>query len=338
MRFTLSSIALAACMLVQPAIAADSVNVYSSRGEPLIAPLLERFSEETGIAVNLVTADSKALMQRLHAEGRNSPADILLTVDAGNLTAAKTEGLFQPIKSKVLTSRIPANLRDPENNWFGLSQRARVIIYNPKNVDVSNLKSYEDLAKPEWADSICVRSSSNIYNQSLLASMIANSDVETAEAWAKAVRGNMARKPQGNDRAQILAAAAGECDLAIANTYYLGVMLNGDDAEQKAAAQAVELIYPNQDDRGTHVNVSGAGVTKFSPNRRNAIKLLEFLSSDEAQNWYAEVNSEFPTVPGVALSETVASWGEFKADTLNVTKLGEFNAEAVRAFDRAGWE
>ncbi|MGB0867256.1 MAG: extracellular solute-binding protein, partial [Granulosicoccaceae bacterium] len=230
------------------------------------------------------------------------------------------------------------NLRDPGNHWYGLSQRTRVIVYNPKTVDQSKLKSYEDLSQPEWANRICVRSSSNIYNQSLLASMIAHSDSASAEAWAKSVRGNMARKPQGNDRAQIKAVAAGECDVAIVNSYYLGVMLNGSDAEQLVAAQAVELLYPNQEGRGTHVNISGAGVTKHAPNKENAIKLLEFLAGDEAQGWYAETNNEYPAVAGVPLSKTVASWGEFKADELPVAKLGELNAEAVRAFDRAGWE
>lgn len=337
MRFIFSSIALAFCLLAQ-STSADTVNVYSSRGEALIKPILERFSEETGIQVNLVTGKSKALMQRLRAEGRNSPADILLTTDAGNLGAAQQAGLFQPATSETLQERIPAKLRDPENNWYGLSQRARVLVYNPKTVDAATLTSYEDLTKPEWTNRICARSSGNIYNQSLLASMIAHSDSANAEAWAKSVRGNMARKPQGNDRGQIKAVAAGECDVAIVNSYYLGVMLNGSDEEQLVAAQAVTLLYPNQDDRGTHINISGAGVTKHAPNKDNAIKLLEFLAGDEAQNWYAETNNEYPAVPGVALSTTVASWGEFKADELSVAKLGELNAEAVRAFDRAGWE
>ena len=337
MRSTLSTVALAICLLAQPA-AADTVNVYSSRGEALIKPILERFTETSGIDVNLVTGKTKALMQRLRAEGRNSPADILLTTDAGNLGAAQQADLFQPATSEILQARIPAKLRDPENHWYGLSQRARVLVYNPKTVDATTLTSYEDLTKPEWANRICVRSSGNIYNQSLLASMIAHSDSANAEAWAKSVRGNMARKPQGNDRGQIKAVAAGECDVAIVNSYYLGVMLNGNDAEQLVAAQAVTLLYPNQDDRGTHINISGAGVTKHAPNKDNAIKLLEFLAGDEAQNWYAETNNEYPAVSGVALSSTVASWGEFKADELSVAKLGELNAEAVRAFDRAGWE
>ena len=337
MRTTLSTVALAICLLAQPA-AADTVNIYSSRGEALIKPILERFTETSGIDVNLVTGKTKALMQRLRAEGRNSPADILLTTDAGNLGAAQQAGLFQPATSEILQERIPAKLRDPENHWFGLSQRARVLVYNPKTVDGTTLTRYEDLTAPELANRICVRSSGNIYNQSLLASMIAHSDSANAEAWAKSVRGNMARKPQGNDRGQIKAVAAGECDVAIVNSYYLGVMLNGSDAEQLVAAQAVTLLYPNQDDRGTHINISGAGVTQHAPNKDNAIKLLEFLAGDEAQHWYAETNNEYPAVPGVALSATVANWGEFKADELSVAKLGELNAEAVRAFDRAGWE
>lgn len=338
MNRTILTVALGFALSTASAFAAENVNVYSSRGEALIKPLMDSFTEQTGIKVNLVTGKTKALMQRLGAEGRNSPADILLTTDAGNLSAAESAGFFQPIESDVLEERIPANLRDAENHWFGLSQRARVLIVNPSVVKDGELSSYEDLTKDEWADRICVRSSSNIYNQSLLASFISHDGEKAAETWAAAVRGNMARKPQGNDRAQIAAVASGECDVAIVNSYYLGVMLNGDDEKQLAAAQKVELLYPNQDGRGTHVNISGAGVTKHAPNKANAIALIEFLAGDEAQQWYAEKNNEYPAAAGVELSHTVASWGEFKADALPVSKLGDLNAAAVRAFDRAGWE
>ncbi len=338
MRTTLGILALGSCLFIQPAVAAEAVNVYSSRGEALIKPVLDKFTAASGIEVNLITGKSKALMQRMTAEGRNSPADLLLTVDAGNLVAAQQAGLFQSAGSDVLDERIPANLRDPDRHWYGLSQRARVMIYNSEAVDPSTLNSYESLVEPEWKNRICVRSSSNIYNQSLLASIISHSDIATGEAWAKGVRENMARKPQGNDRAQIAAVAAGECDVAIVNSYYLGIMLNGDDADQLKAAQAVTLFYPNQDNRGTHVNISGAGVSKHAPNKDNAIALLEFLASDESQQWYAENNNEYPAVADVPMSETVASWGQFKADDIAVVKFGELNAEAVRTFDRAGWE
>lgn len=336
MRLAPVTLALLGCLLALPA-AAQSVNVYSSRGEPLIKTLLDQFTARSGVEVNLVTGKSKALMQRLRAEGRNSPADVLLTSDAGNLVAARAAGLFQPVDSPALRERIPARLRDPENHWFGLSQRARVLVYHPGRAAAAPAR-YADLAAPAWAGRVCARSSSNIYNQSLLAAMIAHDGVEQAEAWARAVRANMARRPQGNDRAQILAVAAGECDVALVNSYYLGVMLGSGDAAQREAAEAVVLVYPDQDGRGAHVNVSGAGVSAHAPNRDNAVALLEFLAGDEAQRWYAQSNSEFPAVPGVALGETVASWGEFSADPLPVATLGERNAEAVRAFDRAGWE
>ncbi len=338
MRHRITALSLAVCLLSQPLLAAETVNVYSSRGEALIKPLLDRFSEKSGVTVNLVTGKAKALMQRLKAEGRNSPADLLLTTDAGNLGAAAEAGLFQTTQSALLNERIPAHMRDPDLRWFGLSQRARVLVYRSDRGIGAELRNYEDLTESDWADRVCARSSSNIYNQSLLASMIAHQGEDKAEAWAKAVRENMARKPQGNDRAQIKAVAAGECDVAIVNSYYLGVMLNGADTDQRRAAQAVTLLYPNQDNRGTHINVSGAGITAHAPNKANAKALLEYLAGNEAQQWYAETNNEYPAVRGVALSQTVANWGPFKADELPVAKLSELNADALRAFDRAGWE
>lgn len=316
---------------------AAEVNVYSARKDNLIKPLLDAFTEKTGVKVNLLTADADQLIERLRNEGANSPADVLITVDAGRLHRAEAEGLLQPVTSAALAKNVPAHLRDPENHWFGLSQRARVVFYAKDRVKPDELSSYADLADPRWKGRICIRSSGNIYNQSLLAAMIAAHGPEKAEAWAKGVAANLARKPQGGDRDQIKAVAAGECDLAVANTYYYGGMLTGKDEGDKAAAGKVAILFPDQKGRGTHVNVSGAGVTASAKNKAEAVKLLEFLSDDEAQRLYAEVNQEYPVKPGVAWSPLLEGWGRFKADELNVGALGDNNAEAVKMFDRVGW-
>ncbi|MDF1613811.1 Fe(3+) ABC transporter substrate-binding protein [Desulfurivibrio dismutans] len=316
--------------------AADEVNIYSARQEALIKPLLDRFSELSGIKVNLVAGRPEALLQRLQSEGRNSPADLLLTVDAGNLSRAMVAGVFQPVESAVLSAVIPANLRDPEGHWFGLSKRARVIIYAKDRFDPAGISTYADLANPELGNKICIRSSSNVYNQSLVASRIAHGGEEAAEEWVRGLMANLARPPRGGDRDQIRAVAAGQCDVAVVNTYYIGGMANGNEADQAAVA-AIGLIWPDQDGYGTHINVSGAGVTKYAGNRDNAVKLLEFLVSEEAQSWYASANYEFPVRSGVELSDTLAAWGEFKADDLDLARLGEYNPEAVRLMDRAGW-
>ncbi len=315
--------------------AAEEVNVYSSRKEVLIRPLLDRFTKETGIKVNLLSADAGALLNRLQNEGRNTPADILLTVDAGNLHRAREAGVLQPVESEALEKHVPAALRDPEGHWFGLSQRARVIFRAKDRVPADAIDSYEDLADPKWDNRLCIRSSENIYNQSLVASIIAHEGVEAAEAWAKGVVENMARPPQGGDRDQYRAVAAGECDIAVGNTYYYGHMLQ--DKNDRAAAEKLAIVWPNQDGRGTHVNVSGAGMTKHAKNTDNAIKLLEFLVSPEAQKWYAEVNNEYPVRPDAEVGAVLQQWGEFKADELNLSNLGIHNAEAVRVMDRAGW-
>ncbi|MEM6986607.1 MAG: Fe(3+) ABC transporter substrate-binding protein [Pseudomonadota bacterium] len=323
------------CLLVTTAHASE-VNVYSARKEALIRPLLDIFSERTGVDVNLLTGKSNALIQRLKAEGRNSPADVLITVDAGRLAFASSLGLLQPLESDELETRVPATLRSPDNLWFGLSKRARVVVYNPERVAQTELGDYESLADPKWANRICVRSSVNIYNQSLLASLIEHNGSEAATAWARSVRDNMARSPQGNDSAQIKAVAAGECDVALVNTYYLGGMLS--TPELRETAEAVKVHFPNQSNRGAHVNISGAGVTKHAKNTAEAKMLLEYLVSEEAQAWYAQSNHEYPVVDGVQPSELVASFGDFQSDSLNVSVLGERNAEAVQAFDIAGWE
>lgn len=321
--------------LAFPALA--EVNIYSARKEDLIKPLLDRFSEQTGIRTRLVTAKADKLLVRLRNEGRNTPADLFITTDAGRLHRAKKAGVLALVDSAVLQAAVPAHLRDPEGQWYGLSRRARVIFYARDRVDPKELSSYEDLADPKWEGRICVRSSNNIYNQSLVASLIAANGVAATEEWAHGLVRNMARPPSGGDRDQIKAVAAGICDLAIANTYYYGKMLAGKDPAQRAAAERVALFWPNQQGRGAHVNVSGAGITRYGRNREEALRLLEFLVSPEAQQWYAEVNYEYPVVPGVPVTGLVKQWGEFKADRVNLDQLGELNAEAVRIMDRAGW-
>lgn len=317
---------------------AEEVNIYSSRQEELIRPILERFSKRTGIQVNVVTGKDDALIERLRIEGKNSPADLLLTADAGRLWRAKSMDLLQPIQSKRLNAAVPSHLRDPDGEWYGLSMRARPIMYVQGKVDPSELSTYQNLADPRWDGRICIRSSGNIYNQSLVAAQIAHHGVEQTEAWARGLVSNFARPPAGGDRDQIKAAAAGMCDIAIANTYYLGGMLTSPDQSERAAAQKMAVFWPNQKTTGTHVNISGGGVTKAARNPENARRLLEFLVSDQAQQWYAESNAEYPVKEGVDLSPVLAEWGTFKADDLPMAKLGENNAEAVRLMDRAGWK
>ncbi len=331
-----AGICVLSSLLAIPLQAAE-VNLYSARKEALIKPLLDRFTQTTGIKVNLVTGKADALLKRLQSEGRNSPADVLLTTDAGRLYRAKQAGVLQTATSEILQQAIPAQYRDSEGFWYGLSLRARVIMYHKDKVKPEQLSTYEALGDATWKKAVCVRSSSNIYNQSLTASMIeANGKAET-ETWAKALVGNLARKPAGGDRDQIKAVAAGQCKVAIANTYYLGMMLGGDDAAQKAAAEKLAVFWPNQQGRGVHVNVSGAGVTAASKNKPEAIQLIEYLVSDAAQSWYADKNYEYPVKAGAQANAIVSAWGDFKADTLHMDKLGENNPAAVRLMDRAGW-
>lgn len=319
--------------------AAAEVNIYSARKEALIKPLLDRFTAETDIEVNLVTGNADALLKRLEMEGMNSPADIVITVDAGRLHRAKTADLLQPVESDAIAAAVPQQYRDPDNQWFGLSLRARPIMYATERVDAEALSTYEALADERWRDRICIRSSNNIYNQSLVASLIAANGVEATERWARGLVENMARPPQGGDRDQIRAAAAGECDIAVANTYYLGRMLhNEDDPGAREAADKIAVHWPNQDGRGSHVNVSGIGVTRSAGNRAEAIRLIEFLLSDESQAYYASSNYEYPVKEGVEWSDTLRGWGRFKADSLNLSVLGENNAAAVKLMDRAGWK
>lgn len=312
------------------------VNVYSYRQEVLIRPLLDRFTDQTGIRVKIVFAKN-GMIERLKTEGVNSPADAILTVDAGRLIRAREAGVLQPIDSDILRRAIPAQYRDPEGYWYGLSVRARTIIYSPERVTPAELSSYEDLAAPRWKGRICIRSSSNIYNQSMLAAMIAHLGIDRTEDWARGLVANFARKPKGGDRDQIRAVAAGECDIAIVNTYYLAGLARSKKAKDRAVAAKVRIFWPNQGGRGTHVNISGAAVTKSARNKANAIRLIEFLAGAEAQKIYAEVVNEYPVRTDVAPSGVVASWGPFEADTLNLAELARYNAEALRLADRVGW-
>ncbi len=339
MKIRYLAILLAVCWVSAPlaTLADDTVNLYSARNEALIAPLLERFTEETGIQVRLLTARADALLQRLQSEGINSPADVLLNVDAGNLHRAKEAGLIRPLDSATLRAAVPETYRDPEGHWVGLSMRARPIMYVKDKIDPDQLSSYEQLTDPAWRGKICIRSSDNIYNQSMVASMIAEHGEDATEAWVMGLVANMARPPRGGDRDQIKAAAAGQCDLAIANTYYLAGMLTDNDPAERQPAQAIGVFWPNQEDRGVHVNVSGAALTQSAKNEAAAIRLIEFLVSPESQAWYAEVNGEYPVREGTPISSVLEQWGTFKADSLNLAQLGELNAAAVRLMDRAGW-
>jgi len=318
---------------------AEEVNVYSARKENLIKPLLDKFSAETGIKTNLITAKADKLLTRMVNEGINTPADILITTDAGRLYRAKQAGILQEINSPVINKLVPSHLRDVDDQWVGLSLRSRVIFYAKDRVKPEQLSSYENLANANWKKRICIRGSGNIYNQSMVASMIAARGEAATQDWANGLVANLARKPKGGDRDQIKAAAAGQCDIAIANTYYFGKMLdNKRDATQVDAAKKMAVFWPNQNDRGAHVNVSGAGISKHAINRENAVRLIEFLLNDESQDWYASVNYEYPVVASVPASDLVTSWGDFKSDVVNLSKLGELNAQAVKIMDKAGWQ
>ena len=338
-RAKLSVLAAGAAVAGTGAIAsAEEVNVYSSRHYDTDLALYDNFTEQTGIAVNLIEGGSDELIERIVAEGANSPADMLITVDAGRLWRADQEGLFQPVESEVLTERVPEHLRHPAGHWYGLSKRARVIYYNLEDGPPEDVATYEDLA--DFDGTLCIRSSGNIYNQSLLAALIATHGAEDAEQWAAGVVSQMGRQPEGNDRAQIRSVASGECTLGVANTYYLGGMLSpGASPEDAEAAPKVGFIFPNQDDRGAHVNISGAGVLTHAPNPEAAVAFLEYLTSDEAQRLFSVGNNEYPVVEGVAVEGPIAAYGtEFVEDTLNADLLGEYNPEAVRIFDRVGWQ
>ena len=279
------------------------VTLYTHRHYDTDQLIFKNFEKSTGIKVNVVNASADELIQKMESEGEQSPADLLITVDAGRLVRAKQKGLLQSASSKFIESAVPANLRDADNNWFGLTKRARIIAYSKDRVNSAQLSTYEDLVNPKWKNKVLIRSSSNIYNQSLLASIIANNGNDAAKKWAKSLTNNFARKPKGNDRDQVKAVLAGEGDLAIVNTYYLGKLLNSKDPQEVKAGEAVKVFFPNQEGRGTHINVSGIGVAKHAPNKENAIKFIEYLLSIEVQETFASANYEYPVNPDAKSSE-----------------------------------
>lgn len=338
---SLAAGAAATLALLAPAAgnAADgAVNVYSARHYDTDNALYQEFTDETGIEVNLIEGESDQLIARIKAEGRNSPADMLITVDAGRLWRAEEAGILAPISTPMLEERVPASLRHPDGLWYGLSKRVRVIVYAKDRVDPATLTTYEDLADPAWRGRVCIRSSTNVYNQSLVASMIEANGVEATETWAQGLVDNFARPPAGGDTDQILAVEAGECDVAVVNHYYFVRLLKSDDPAEREAAEAIGIVFPNQDDRGAHANVSGAGVIATAPNKENAVAFLEYLTTDQAQAYFAMGNNEFPVVEGVKMEPILVDWGPFKTDQINAAKYGEHNAEAVKLMDRVGWK
>ena len=311
---------------------ADEVVVYSARNEQLIKPLFDAYTKETGTKVRFITDKEGPLLQRLRAEGENTPADLLLTVDAGNLWEAAREGSLKPVQSKLLASNIPAHLRDPGNQWFGLSVRARTIFFNSQKIKPAELSTYEDLGSPKWKGRLCLRTSKKVYNQSLVAMMIAEHGEARAEQIVKSWIGNLATDPFPDDTQMLEAIAAGQCDVGIANTYYYGRLM------EKKPGLPLGIFWPNQHGNGVHVNVSGAGVTKFAKHEKEAVKLLEWLASDKAQNLFADVNLEYPANPAIKWDPLVAAWGKFKQNPVNVAKAGELQSAAVRLMDRAGYK
>jgi iron(III) transport system substrate-binding protein len=314
------------------------VNIYSARHYQSDEELYQAFTAATGIRVRRIEGTDDALIERILQEGGASPADILFTVDAGRLWRAEQAGVFQPVESPLLNQRIPAQLRHPGGQWFGFSSRARIIFYDPERIEPDAITRYEDLADPRWRGELCIRSGSNIYNLSLMASMIAAHGPEQAEEWARGVVANFARNPQGGDTDQIRAVAAGECGIAVANSYYFARLLTSGDPSDRAVVERLRWVFPNQQDRGTHVNISGAGVVTSARNPAGAVAFLEFLASNEAQTRFARGNNEYPVVTGAALENpALEQLGPFKADPLDAAMYGVHQAEAQRALDRAGW-
>ncbi len=326
---------VATLALSAPLAVVAEVNVYSYRQPFLIEPIFDAFTVETGIKVNTVFA-KKGLVERLKNEGRNTPADLLLTTDSGPLYQAVDQGLTQAVSSTLLEKNIPAEFRDPTGHWFGLSTRARLIVASKDRVEASAIQDYEDLAKEDFKSQLCTRSGKHTYMVALNASIIAHHGIEQASAWLSGVKNNLARKPQGNDRGQVKAIKQGECDIAIINSYYMGQMLADD--EQKKWAESVNIIFPNQSNRGTHMNISGASLTAGAPNREDAIKLIEFMSSDTAQSIYAETNYEYPVKADVAWSDLVTSWGTFKTDELPLAEIAKYRSDAVKLADKVGYD
>lgn len=320
---------------VQPVAAKGEVNVYSYRQPALVKPLFDEFTNRTGIAVNLVSAE-KGLVERLKQEGANSPADLIFTVDIGRLNDAKQAGVTQAVKTDALLEAIPPQFRDPEGHWYGLTTRARVAYVSKDRVSPADTpKTYEELANPKWKGRICTRSGSHAYQVALTAAFIEHYGSEKTEAWLRGVKANLARKPQGNDRAQVKAIKEGVCDVSLGNNYYYGLMVNNPD--QKAWADAVNPVFPTLAGRGTHVNISGVSLTVSAPNRQNAIRLMEFLTSDLAQKMYAEQNFEYPIVEGVERAELLKRMGDFVADDVSLAAVAEHRGDAIKLIDKVGY-
>lgn len=334
----LKKITLSAMILTTSLFAVSEVNVYSQRHYDSDKILLKQFEEKTGIKVNVVTAKAEELVAKLAIEGANTPADILITADIGNLYQAKEKNLLQPIESKILDENIPSHLRDNEKQWFALTKRARVFVYNPLKVNPADLSDYFSITDAKFKGKVITRSSTAAYNKSLLSSIIANHGEEKALEFSKGLVNNFPYNPKGGDRDQIRAVAAGDADIAIVNTYYLGVMLNSEDKKDAQIAKSLKIFFPAQETTGTHMNISGAGVTQYSKNKENAIKLIEFLSSIEAQEVFAEANQEFPANPKAKSSTTVTSWGTFKEDKIQLNEVGKYNKEAVEIATKANWK
>ncbi|MGM8363862.1 Fe(3+) ABC transporter substrate-binding protein [Virgibacillus sp. W0181] len=314
------------------------INLYTGRHYDTDDQLYEKFTEETGIKVNVIKGKDDELIARLEREGEASEADLFITADAGRLHRAKTKDLLQEVNSDTLNENIPDKYRDDDATWFGLTKRARVIAYHKDRVNPEDIQSYEDLTNDSLKDKVLIRSSENVYNQSLVASFIVLNGEEEAKNWAEGIVNNMARDPKGGDRDQAIAVVAGEGDVAVMNTYYLGLMLKGEDEEQVKAAEQLGVIFPNQDTTGTHVNISGIGLTSSSKNKENAIKFMEFLTTEEAQKVFSGANYEYPVNPAVEPAEVLKSWGEFKEQDIDLTELGENNEDAIKIMNEVGWK
>ena len=339
----IATAALVACWAGPTSVIAQEqvLNLYSARHYDTDEALYADFTRQTGIKLNRIEGGEDSLIERIRNEGARSPADILITVDAGRMWRAEEAGLLQGVKSKLLEARIPAHLRDPNGMWFGFSVRARVIVYDKSKVKATDITRYEDLADTRWKGKLCTRSGSHVYNLSLTASMIGALGEAKAEAWAKGLASNLARTPRGGDTDQITGVASGECQIALANTYYYARLARSAKADEKAVADKVGVIFPNQgaSDRGTHVNISGAGVVKSAPHKENAIRFLEYLASDSAQQYFTEGNNEWPAVATVALNNpALAALGRFRQDTQNVAVFGRNQPAAQKLLDRAGWK
>ena len=325
----------AALATAATAASAAGVNVYSYRQPELIQPLIDAFEEQTGHTVNTVFLE-EGMLERLRAEGDRSPADLVFTVDISRLTELKEAGLTQPVESAILLDNIPAEMRDADNHWFGLTARARLIYASKERVDEGEVTTYEDLASDKWQGRICTRPGTHVYTLGLISAMIAHHGEEYTKEWLQALKENLARKPQGNDTSQIKAIWAGECDISLGNSYYLAGMLKND--EQKEWAESVRVAFPEFEDGGTHMNISGMAMTKASPNRETAVELMEFLASPEGQKIYAEINSEYPVLASVEPSELVQSWGAMERDTLSLNEIAEHRAAALRLVEEVGFD